>query len=557
MLKLSGENESGAADVERGQRLVPWLPLLLALAALLLVRDLSVWASLTIAGLGMGMILFVASAGLTLVFGLMGVLNFGHGIFVTLGGYGGAFMIAVVFRWLSLAVGENSLWMNVLVMLYAAVCVFLVSLPLGWLFEKLLIRPAGPDPIRQILLTAAGAVVFSEICIALLGPGWYFRPLSGLQGSWIVGEVAIEKMRLLMIVVGLLVWWLLSFLLNRTLLGILVRAMVENRELVEAGGYRTRGLANVVFVLGCGLAAVGGLVWGSYQQFVGVRLGNFLLPYLLMILMIGGLGSITGTLIAALLVGLVSNYVGYLYSPVGAFSCILLTLAVLAWRPQGLYHRHVSRLGNAPILGADMLLSNALVDKGIAVVAILPFIYLIWLNLQRNPLPVESILSVLNLATIALTMILRHPPKRVTQNPLFWFLAFMVTYWPFFLLALYQDGERLLPESISLGLVFLGFGITLWARFSLGRNIGFVPAERQIVSSGPYRYIRHPIYSGLFFIVLGTTFAEFSLRNALLNLLWIGLFAYKSIVEENFLKLSEPYANYMKQVRWRWLPFLI
>jgi len=541
----------------RGQALVPWLPALIALAGLILMRNPSDWIGLTVAGLGMGMILFMASCGLNLVFGLMGVMNFGHGIFMTLGGFLGALMIALANGWLSVSFKPDNPMLTLLVLLYATICVMLASLPFGWIFERLLIRPAGKDTTKQVMLTAAGAVVFSEICVALIGMGTYVSTIPGLTGSLIVGGIHFEKMRLVMIVIGLIVWLVLVFVLDRTRLGLLIRATVENRELVEASGYRTRDLINCVFVLGCGLAAIGGLIWGMYQQTISVTLGGHLLPYLLMILMIGGMGSITGTLIAALMVGLVNNYIGYAYPAISAFSCVFLTLAVLAWRPQGLYHRHISHFGNAPILGADNVLSNRFVDKFVALIAAIPFAYLLWLTLQRSTLPVESILFVINLGTITVTMLLRHPPKRVTQNPLFWFLAFLASYWQFFTIMLYQPGERLVAEFISQGVVVFGILVVIWARFSLGRNIGLVPAEREIVSSGPYRFVRHPIYTGIFLTVLGMTLAEYSPRNALLNLILVGLFCYKSIVEENFLKLSEPYAAYMKNVRWRWLPFIV
>ena len=540
----------------RGQALVPWLPALIALAGLMLMRNPSDWIGLTVAGLGMGMILFMASCGLNLVFGLMGVMNFGHGIFMTIGGFLGALMIALANGWLSVSFKPDNPIVTLLILLYATICVMLASLPFGWIFERLLIRPAGKDTTKQIMLTAAGAVVFSEICIALIGMGTYVSPLPGLRGSLIVGSIPFEKIRLVMIGIGLIVWLALVFVLDRTRLGLLLRATVENRELIEANGYRTRDLTNCVFVLGCGLAAIGGLIWGIYQQNISVTLGGHLLPYLLMILMIGGMRSITGTLIAALMVGLVNNYAAYVFSPMSAFSCLFLTLAVLVWRPQGLYHRHTSHVGKGWILGTENVLSNLFVDKSIALIAAMPFVYLIWLTLQRSTLALESILAVINLGTITVTMLLRHPPKRVTQNPLFWFLAFLVSYWQFFTIMLYQPGERLVAEFISQGIVVAGILVAIWARFSLGRNIGLVPAEREIVSSGPYRFVRHPIYTGIFLTVLGMTLAEYSVRNVVLNLIWIGLFCYKSIVEENFLKLSEPYAAYMQRVRWRWLPFI-
>lgn len=338
------------------------LPIGVALTGLVFVADFQAWIMLTIAGLGMGMILFMASSGLTLVFGLMGVVNFGHGIFLTLGAFAGALILhprffLVFYQWfwadnivvnvlglffaglfslLATCYASEHMALNLLAILFAVVVVMLIGLPFGWIFERVLIRPAGKDTARQIMLTAAGAVVITELCIVLLGLGARVRPSAAFSGSWIVGDVAIEKMRVLMIVLGLAIWGGLVLLLNRTRLGILIRATVENRELVEVLGYRTRALMTGVFLLGVGLAVLGGLIWGMYQQGVGVYLGNGLLPLLFMILMIGGLGSISGTLMASLMVGLLTNYVGYSYPALVAFSSILLMMAVVLWRPQGL-----------------------------------------------------------------------------------------------------------------------------------------------------------------------------------------------------------------------------
>lgn len=204
----------------------------------------------------------------------------------------------------------------------------------------------------------------------------------------------------------------------------------------------------------------------------------------------------------------------------------------------------------------DGILSRPIVDKTIAVLAVLPFVLLIWLYLRQTPIVIETILNVANLAVTTVTMLLRHPPRRVTQNPLFWLLALTVTYWIFFMHGFYQVGERVVPEWTSLSLVVIGVALTIWARLSLGRNIGLVPAERRIVCRGPYAYIRHPIYAGLFLSILGWMLAGFTLRNLALNAVWIGLFAYKSLVEEKFLRQSDEYAAYLRQVRWRWLPYV-
>ena len=100
----------------------------------------------------------------------------------------------------------------------------------------------------------------------------------------------------------------------------------------------------------------------------------------------------------------------------------------------------------------------------------------------------------------------------------------------------------------------VSLGILLWARFSLGRSIGFVPAERTIITSGAYAIVRHPIYSGFFLSIVALELSNFTWRNLSLDLTWILLFVVKSIVEERYLASNPQYADYMKRVRWRWVP---
>ena len=94
------------------------------------------------------------------------------------------------------------------------------------------------------------------------------------------------------------------------------------------------------------------------------------------------------------------------------------------------------------------------------------------------------------------------------------------------------------------------------ARLSLGRNIGFVPAERRIVTTGAYGFVRHPIYTGIFIGILGDNLSNFTGRDLALDLVWVGLWVLKTFIEEGFLRQSPPYAHYMTQVRWRWFPHL-
>ena len=129
----------------------------------------------------------------------------------------------------------------------------------------------------------------------------------------------------------------MRFALNRTRIGLLVRAGVENREMVEALGYKVRRLFVGVFVAGTALAASGGVMWALYQELVTVHIGADVMILVFIVVIIGGLGSVGGCFLGALLVGLTANFMGYLAPTLALGSNILLMVAVLLWRPRGLY----------------------------------------------------------------------------------------------------------------------------------------------------------------------------------------------------------------------------
>jgi branched-chain amino acid transport system permease protein len=137
--------------------------------------------------------------------------------------------------------------------------------------------------------------------------------------------------------VGLLVFAALLITLTRTKVGLLIRAGVQDRSMVEALGYRINRLFVGVFVLGSALAGLGGVLWGFYQQSVTAQMGSQVNVLIFIVIIIGGLGSILGCFVGALLVGLVANYAGFLEPKIALFSNIALMVAILLWRPQGLY----------------------------------------------------------------------------------------------------------------------------------------------------------------------------------------------------------------------------
>lgn len=295
----------------------------LMLAALPIVGTPSTWLTLTVAGLAMGMIIFLMASGLTLVFGLMDVLNFGHGLFIALGAYI-ATSVAV-----SSGLGSVAQAM-VLAMLAAGL--------LGIVFERLIVRLVYGQHLKQILITMGGMIIGEELIKVIWGPLQIaLPPPPMLQGSLIIAEAAIEKYRLLAVVVGLAVFLLQLWVLSQTRIGLLIRAGVQDREMVEALGYRIGRLFVGVFAAGSALAGLGGVMWGLYQQNVVPQIGTQVNVLIFIVIIIGGLGSTAGALIGALLVGLMANYTGYLLPKLALFSNLALMALILMWRPYGLY----------------------------------------------------------------------------------------------------------------------------------------------------------------------------------------------------------------------------
>jgi len=310
-----------------------WRPIALLVAVMVLgapaIGSSSTWLTLTVAGLAMGLIIFVIASGLTLIFGLMDVLNFGHGVFIALG----AFVATSVMGY-----GAGAGWSGFVAIFAAMVVAMAVAGAVGWAFERVIVRPVYGLHLKQILITMGGMIVGEEIIKVIWGPLQIALPLPDeLRGAWLFGDAAIEKYRVLAAAIGLLVLAALVFTLNRTKIGLLIRAGVQDRSMVEALGYRIRRLFVGVFVAGSALAGLGGVLWGLYQQSVTPQIGAQVNVLIFIVIIIGGLGSTFGCLVGALLVGLMANYTGFLAPKVALFSNIALMVAILLWRPQGLY----------------------------------------------------------------------------------------------------------------------------------------------------------------------------------------------------------------------------
>lgn len=369
------------------------------------------WVTLTVAGLAMGLMVFVMASGMTLSFGLMGVLNLGHGALITVGAFVGATLVTGFtngswpllmtrsFGWrpspellwalgvfctsalvgVAVFAGLRTLpvrgrrhriatglggacaaaatalvlvvwpWTRAFVadmgiVLPAFLAAFVVLALVGYVFERLIVRPVYGDPLKQILVTVGVAIVILELLQALWGPGQLNLPRpETLQGGFSSGGISVEKYRIFAVVVGLAIYWAVKRVIHGTKVGLLIRAGVENVEMVEAHGYRIRLLFIAVFVAGAALAGVGGVMWGLFQESATVALGGEMLVTIIIVIIIGGLGSITGCFYAALMVELLNNYMAYIQPDAALFSAIGLMVLVLLWRPQGL--RPTERIG--------------------------------------------------------------------------------------------------------------------------------------------------------------------------------------------------------------------
>ena len=315
-----------------------WLPLALvpalALLALPLIGSPSTWVTLTVAGLAMGMIIFIIASGLTLIFGLMDVLNFGHGVFIALGAFVAMSVLGAMSDW----TGQASLLANLVAVIPAMLLAMAVCAVLGLVFERFIIRPVYGQHLKQILITMGGMIVGEELIKAIWGPTQIPLPLpESFRGAFVFGDAALEKYRVVAVVVGLTVFATMSYVLTATKVGLLVRAGVQDREMVESLGYRIHRLFVGVFVAGSALAGLGGVMWGLYQQTVVPQMGGQVNVLIFIVIIIGGLGSTLGCFLGAVLVGLMANYTGFLAPKLAMFSNIGLMVAILLWRGQGLY----------------------------------------------------------------------------------------------------------------------------------------------------------------------------------------------------------------------------
>ncbi|HJR13615.1 MAG TPA: branched-chain amino acid ABC transporter permease [Rhodanobacteraceae bacterium] len=290
---------------------------------------MSTIALLAITGVGLGGLYFLVAAGLALIFGLMRVLNFAHGTFLLLGGY---------CAWLAgaqLAGGAASVSnLQFVAMLGVALA---AGAAIGALTELVLIRPLYRREVAQVLVTVGLALVVGALVIGIWGadprtlpaPEWMHRTTRVLGAH-------VPNSRFVLIGAALLVLAGLQLFLRRTRYGLIVRAGVENRTMVSAMGVDVRRAFTLVFALGGAMAGLGGALAGVYFGAVSPGLGTTLLIDALIVVVIGGLGSITGAALAALAVGLLQQFANYYISGIGDLAIVSLLALVLLIRPRGM-----------------------------------------------------------------------------------------------------------------------------------------------------------------------------------------------------------------------------
>lgn len=319
------------------ERIAPHAPVLLVpvlvVLGFLAIPSSTSWLTLTVSGLAMGMMIFIMASGLTLVFGLMDVINFGHGAFVSVGAFVGVSVLLL----LGQMTAAPSLALNLAALMVAVFGAMAATGAMGWAFEKVIVEPVYGHHLKQILVTMGGLIVVEQLIIVLWGPEEIYiaRP-EALKGAVTFAGAAIEKYRLVAVGIGLVVFAAMRWVLRRTKIGLIVRAGVENGEMVQALGYRLRVVFVGVFIAGSALAGLGGVLWGLYQEVITAHMGNHAMILIFIVVIIGGLGSVEGCFIGALLVGLMQNYVAFLEPKAALISNIGLMVAILMWRPMGM-----------------------------------------------------------------------------------------------------------------------------------------------------------------------------------------------------------------------------
>jgi branched-chain amino acid transport system permease protein len=317
-----------------------WLPTLIVLAIFLfpiLFIHPKTYITLTISGLAMGMLLFLVSSGFSLIFGFLSVLNLAHGALFTWGAYIGFTSFTLINKWTGWG-GPDSIFSNIVIFLLALIIAGLLVSLLGMITERLVIRPVYGSHLFQIFITVGAMIVMEELVRIVWGPNDEVMPVPmNFMGSWDLFDVVVSKYPLIAIVIGLILYFIIYMILRKTKLGTIVRAGVENPEMVQVMGHNIYRYFTGVFAAGSALAAIGGGMWATFVKSIHPAMGGEVIVFALIVAIIGGLGSMTGSVVGALMVGLSYNYVAYLVPKAALGITMLLLVIILSIRPTGLF----------------------------------------------------------------------------------------------------------------------------------------------------------------------------------------------------------------------------
>ncbi len=280
------------------------------------------WVTQTFNGLSYGALLFLLASGLSLIFGVMRVVNLAHGSYFMLGGY----------------VGLSVIWRTgsyVLALVAGALALALVGIAM----ERLFLRRLSGQTLGQVLMTVGFALIFQDLALLIWGGDPYsIRPPSMLAGVVTAGPGRFPVYRIFIVVVAVVVGAALWLALDRTRVGAMIRAAVDDPEMAQGIGIRVPRISLGIFALGAALAAFGGVVGAG---FLGVYPGlDFeILPYAFVVVIVGGLGSLPGAMVGSLLVGLLYNFGKALFPELSYFTLFAPMALILALKPTGLFGR--------------------------------------------------------------------------------------------------------------------------------------------------------------------------------------------------------------------------
>lgn len=284
--------------------------------------DLTSFLIQTLNGIQYGFLLFLVASGLTLVFGIMGIINLAHGAFYMLGAY--------LVHWL---LGYTSSF------LLAILLGLPIMLAVGFLIERFAISYLyRRDHLYQVLLTYGLILIFNEMQKILWGSDFYGVPVPpALAGSVPLTDTQVYPVyRLFISLLCMLIAAAMYFLIGRTRLGMMIRAGAANRDMAEVLGIDTRRLFAIVFSLGVALAAFSGMV-GAPVSSVYPGMGDHILIISFVVVVIGGIGSVKGAFVGAMIVGLADTFGKVLLPELASVAVYAVMALVLLWRPQGLF----------------------------------------------------------------------------------------------------------------------------------------------------------------------------------------------------------------------------